>query len=141
MSQNKKNSNFDFLNVLKDSAILVAFSLPIFFAVGLVLSFALIKTGTPESFYPYAKFLLLIVPSFVIGKIIYKKYKTERVWYTVVFSVLFSLILILFSLFLNLQNFDFLSIVINFIIVFLSALLGVLTGKSKKKKHHPKKRK
>lgn len=141
MSQNKKNLNSDFLDVLKGSAIMTLFSLPIFLLIGLVLSFALLKTGSPESFYGFAKFILLIIPSFFIGKVIVKKYKTGRILYSLLFSVLLCLILILLSLFFDLQNFDFLSILINLIIIFLSTLLGVLTTNGKKKKTHHKKRK
>lgn len=141
MSQNKKNANFGFIDLVKNSAVLVVFSIPVFLIVGFVLSYALLNTGTPESFYGFAKYLLLIIPSFVIGKVVYKKYKSDRFLYTLAYSLLATFLLVIVSLFLNLDGFDFLQALINFLVVYISAIVGSLSSNNKKKKSHLRKRK
>ncbi len=107
----------------------------------LFITFALNAIGTPERFYQVGKYLLLVLPSLITGMIIKKRNSPTVFLQCFLYSVLYFLLLTLISLFLPNAEYEMLSQLINFILIFSSCLLGALTSKNKKKKKlHKKKR-
>ena len=139
MSEKKKHSSQNGKTLILSTLLFVVLGVTFTLASALILALFLEKTGSPEKFYSIGRIVLLIIPSFLTGLIIKRKKGSASFVYILLYSVIFFLVLTVSSLFLNSAKFNVLSLIISFLLPFLSSLFASLIFKSKKKKHPRKK--
>ncbi len=138
MSEKRKPADNSISKVLTNSALSLLSIIILTIAFSLILSWVLLTTGTPEKYYRVANILILLIPSFITGRIIVRR-RLGNIFLTSFLSSLFYFILlVLLSLLFNPDEFNLITLISNFIIPFLSMLLSALTTREKKKRKKKK---